>query len=84
MLRLLDLSELIETSREDVLSASIDIDPTKPEHQHDPPAYLICLRNAVKETTEGLPKDARREATEAAQRILDFLVRKSMVYEPTL
>jgi peptide chain release factor subunit 1 len=69
----LDVSDLIESPREDVLSVSLDIDPTKPEYQHDPPAYLIWLRETLKETTEGLPKVARREAEAEAQRILDTL-----------
>lgn len=37
MLRLSEVSDLVETTRTDVLSVSIDIDPTKPEHEHDPP-----------------------------------------------
>lgn len=58
MLRALDLSDLIETRREDVLSVSVDVDPTKPEHQHDPPAHLIWLRHALDDLVESPPRCA--------------------------
>lgn len=73
MLRLLDLSDLMEMSREDVLSASVDIDPTKAEHQRNPPAYLIWLRHALKAITEDLPRSARYQARDASQRMLDVI-----------
>lgn len=73
MLRLSEVSDLVETTRTDVLSVSIDIDPTKPEHEHDPPAYLIWLRHALDDLIESLPRPARHEAAESAQRILTLV-----------
>lgn len=62
MLRATDLSELIETDRDDVLSISLDVDPTRPENQGVPPAYRTWLRNALREILEPLPAERRRAA----------------------
>ncbi len=70
LLRAVDLADLIETDRSDVLSVSLDINPSKPEHQGKNPAYRIWLRNALRQTLEAIPKDAHRGADELAQRIL--------------
>ncbi|MBI4278079.1 MAG: hypothetical protein HY660_06445 [Armatimonadetes bacterium] len=73
MLRHLDLSPLIESDRKDIVSVALDIDPTKPEHQDNNPAYRIWLRNALRDTLEGLPKEERRAADNGARRILGFV-----------
>ncbi len=72
-LRAVDLSPLIETEREDVLSVSLDVDPSKPEHQGTNPAYRIWLRNALRELPEALPKDARRALDGIAQQVLQHV-----------
>src|SRR3972149_641862 len=47
-LRAVDLADLIEAERADVLSVSLDVDPSRPEHQGQNPAYRIWLRNALR------------------------------------
>src|SRR3989304_4649189 len=69
-LRAVDLADLIEAERADVLSVSLDVDPSRPEHQGQNPAYRIWLRNALRQTLEAIPKEARRGADELAQRII--------------
>jgi len=69
-LRAVDLADLIEAERADVLSVSLDVDPSRPEHQGQNPAYRIWLRNALRQTLEAIPKEARRGADELAQRVL--------------
>ncbi len=68
-----DLSDLIETTRDDVLSVSLDIDPTKPEHQTTHPAYAIQLKNAIRDILEGLPKRRRKQAAAVAAQTLAFV-----------
>src|SRR3990170_2061003 len=65
-----DLADLIEAERADVLSVSLDVDPSRPEHQGQNPAYRIWLRNALRQTLEAIPKEARRGADELAQYVL--------------
>jgi len=69
-LRTLDLSDLIETERADVLSISLNVDPSRPEHQTANPAYRIWLRNALRELQEATPKGARRQLNGTVQEIL--------------
>ncbi|HEY3247221.1 MAG TPA: VLRF1 family aeRF1-type release factor [bacterium] len=65
--------DLIETERDDVLSISLDVDPTKPEHQTVRPAYAIELKNAVREILDGLPKRRRRQIGPSAERALAYV-----------
>ncbi len=65
-----ELTGLLETNREDVFSISLDVDPTKPEHQTPNPAYRIWLHQAVHRTLDGIPAPARQEAARTAQRVL--------------
>src|SRR3972149_2469776 len=69
-LRAVDLADLIEAERADVLSVSLDVDPSRPEHQGQNPAHPIWLRTARRQTLEAIPKEARRGADELAQRII--------------
>src|SRR3972149_4538162 len=69
-LRAVDLADLIEAERADGLSVSLDVAPSRPEHQGQTPAYRIWLRNALRQTLEAIPKEARRVADELAQRII--------------
>jgi len=73
MFELQDLTELLELPRRDVLTVCLDVDPTKPEHQRPEPAWRIWLRQALHETIEQVPKDRRRTAQEAADRVLSHL-----------
>jgi rubrerythrin len=73
MLRARDLSELIEMDRQDVLSVSLDIDRTKPEHQKAHPAYAIWLRNSVRELLNGFSKEDRRNVEDLSARVLSFV-----------
>ncbi len=73
MLRPHDLADLADTDRRDVLSIYLDIDATKPANQTATPAYLIWLRNALRETVDHLFKDKRRVADEPATAALHFV-----------
>ncbi|MBI3287084.1 MAG: hypothetical protein HYZ68_03455 [Chloroflexi bacterium] len=73
MLQVHDLSDLIESDRQDVLSVSLDVDPTQPEHQALVPAYRIWLRNTLRGLLEGLTKDVRRVAGKVAERVLEYV-----------
>src|SRR3972149_5714155 len=61
-LRAVDLADLIEAERADVLSASLDVDPSRPEHQGQNPAYRTWLRTAPRPTLAAVPKEAPRRA----------------------
>lgn len=67
------LLDLIDTERDDVLSVMLDVDPSKPEHQAVHPAYLIHLKNAVRDILDGLPKQRRKRAAPIASQVLGFV-----------
>jgi peptide subunit release factor 1 (eRF1) len=67
------LRELLAVSHHDVLSVSLDVDPTRPEHLTVPPAYRIWLRNTLRSTLGALPRGARKTARLSAGRILDYV-----------
>ncbi|MGH7908543.1 MAG: VLRF1 family aeRF1-type release factor, partial [Thermodesulfobacteriota bacterium] len=73
MLRPQDLADLVETDRRDVISVYLDVDGTKPENQTAPPAYLIWLRNALRETVDRLFEDKRRVAEDPAVAVIRFV-----------
>lgn len=68
-----DLIELIDTARDDVFSVSLDIDPTKPEHQTVQPAYVIRVKNGIRGILESLPPRRRKQAAPIAGQILGFV-----------
>jgi peptide chain release factor subunit 1 len=68
-----DLISLVETDRDDVFSVSLDIDPAKLEHQTVQPAYMIRLKNGIRDILEGLPKRRRKQAAHVAAQILAFV-----------
>ncbi len=68
-----ELLDLLDSDRDDVWSVALDIDPSKPEHQATRPAYLITLKNAVREILDDLPKRRRREAEPAAEQVFTFV-----------
>ena len=70
MVRDQEFMDLTEMDRRDVLSVFLDVDPRKPEHQAAKPAYVIWLRNALRDALAGLEGQARKQAHEAARRIL--------------
>ena len=70
MISLDALTDLVEADRRDVLSVTLDVDPTKPEHQTANPAYLIWLREEIHRLLEGLPDAGRREVKTTAQHVL--------------
>jgi peptide subunit release factor 1 (eRF1) len=67
------LRELRSVTRTDILSVSLNVDPTLPEHLTVPPAYRIWLRNTLRAVVETLPPDARKAARMAADRIVDHV-----------
>lgn len=67
VLRSADLSDLLHSPREDVLSVALDVDPTKLEHQTTPPAWRTWLRDQLRALAAALP-DAGRAAVEAQGR----------------
>ncbi|MGH2372149.1 MAG: VLRF1 family aeRF1-type release factor [bacterium] len=68
-----DLSDLVATDRRDVLSIYLDVDPTKPENQSAHPAYVIWLRNALRDILNGLSKEDRRTLGATAQELENFV-----------
>lgn len=67
------LRHLLAVTDRDVLSVSLDVDPTRPEHLTVPPAYRIWLRSTLRTTLEALPRPARKTANLSARRILDYV-----------
>ncbi len=65
------LEELLVSDRQDVLSVSINVDPTRPEHQRDNPAYRIWARRALSETLTQAHRDRRAEVGELVGRVLN-------------
>jgi peptide chain release factor subunit 1 len=68
-----ELAALIDSDRRDVLSVALDVDPAKPEHQSEPPAWRIWLRNELRALLDRLPAAERKTAEDAAARVLPFL-----------
>jgi len=66
------VSALIASTRRDVLSVALDVDPTKPEHRDEPPAWRIWLRNELRSLLDHLPEETRKQARIPAERILTF------------
>jgi len=73
MLSPAELAALIASPRRDVLSVALDIDPTKPEHQDEPPAWRIWLRNELRRLLSHLPGDTRRQAETSVERVRAFV-----------
>jgi len=73
MLSHLDVSDLLNSPRRDVLSIALDVDPTKPENQAEPPAYRIWLRNELRALLDQLPKDERKRIKEIIGRVEAFI-----------
>jgi len=67
------LAELTEVEHPDILSVSLDVDPTKPEHQTPNPAYRIWAHEAIREILAGLSDAARAKAARAAREVLAHL-----------
>ncbi|HXF82378.1 MAG TPA: VLRF1 family aeRF1-type release factor [bacterium] len=67
------LTGLIDATRNDVLSVAADIDPAKPEHQDEPPAWLIWLRTTLSALVDGLQPSDRRTVRTLADRVLAFV-----------
>ncbi len=51
----------------------LDVDPTKPENQSAHPAYVIWLRNALRDILNGLSKEDRRALGTIAQDVENFV-----------
>jgi peptide chain release factor subunit 1 len=73
MLSHLAVSDLLNSPRLDVLSIALDVDPTKPENQAEPPAYRIRLRNELRALLDKLPKDERKRVKDVVERVEAFL-----------
>jgi hypothetical protein len=72
----LDVTDLLGMERDDVLSVALDVDPTKPEHQDEHPAWRTWLRGALRDLAASVP-DAQRKGAEArAEEVLGFLERE--------
>jgi rubrerythrin len=69
------LADLIEMDRRDVLSLTLDVDPTKPENQHGRPAYKVWLGSALHDLLEGLTAEDRKAAREPVERIVAHVER---------
>lgn len=55
------------------MSIYLDVDPTKPENQSAHPAYVIWLRNALRDILNGLSKEDRRALGTIPQDIENFV-----------
>jgi hypothetical protein len=71
-----DLTELLDTDRQDILSVYLDTDGRKPENRGAKPAYVIWLQHALRETLKGLSGDALRLAGRNARRITALVTRQ--------
>lgn len=69
------LAGLIEMDRRDVLSLTLDIDPTKPENQRGRPAYKVWLGSALHDLLEGLTAEDRKAARETVERVVAHVER---------
>lgn len=70
MVDLHGLEELAKSGRQDVLSVSLDVDLTKPDHQRANPAYRIWLRGALTGILEQLPRERRADVSKLIRRVL--------------
>jgi len=75
-MRSVDLSDLVGSEREDVLSVALDVDPTKPEHQATHPAWRTWLRGALRDLAASLPVEQRKMVEERAREVLQYLERE--------
>jgi len=71
-----DITELLETDRQDILSVYLDTDGRKPENRGAKPAYVIWLQHALREALKDLSGDALRLASRAARRITTLVTRQ--------
>lgn len=62
--------ELAASGRQDVLSVSLDVDLTKPDHQRANPAYRIWLREALTGLLERIPRERRAVVRGLISRVL--------------
>ncbi|MDQ7821113.1 MAG: VLRF1 family aeRF1-type release factor [Armatimonadota bacterium] len=67
---------LMSLDRDDVLSVSLDTDPTRPEHQGPSPAFRIWARTELRRLIDTLPASHRRTVADLAGRVLDRLRRR--------
>ena len=72
-MRSFDLSDLLGSPREDVLSVALDVDPKKPEHQTTHPAWRTWLRDALRDLAASLPDEPRAAVEERTREILRFV-----------
>ncbi|MGH2398764.1 MAG: VLRF1 family aeRF1-type release factor [bacterium] len=70
------IADLLDSPRRDVLSIALDVDPTKPENQNEPPAYRIWLRNELRALLDHLDNDVRKRIKGAADRVEAFVERE--------
>jgi len=64
------LEELAASGRHDILSVSLDVDLTKPDHQRANPAYRIWLRETLTGILERVPRERRADVSELIRRVL--------------
>lgn len=65
-----ELEQLAASDRQDILSVSLDADPTRPDNQRANPAYRIWLRRALAEIFDHVPRAHRAEVGELIDRVL--------------
>lgn len=65
-----ELKALAGSDRQDVLSVSLNVDPTKPDHQRANPAYRIQLRKALTDILERVPRERQAEVHALIDRVL--------------
>lgn len=70
MKALIGLDELAASTRQDVLSVTLNVDLTVPDHQRGNPAYRIWLRRELDAIMERVPRERRAEAAELVDRVL--------------
>lgn len=73
MLSQLAAPDLLSSTRRDVLSIALDVDPTKPENQAEPPAYRIWLRNELRALLDRLSRDERKRVKDVVERVETFM-----------
>jgi peptide subunit release factor 1 (eRF1) len=67
------LEDLMGIARQDVFSISLDVDPTKPEHQVPNPAYRIWLHQAMRQTLAGIVGPDRAGALRTGRKVLAYV-----------
>jgi peptide subunit release factor 1 (eRF1) len=68
-----ELEDLMGVARQDVFSISLDVDPTKPEHQVSNPAYRIWLHQAMRQTLAGIVGPDRAGALRTGRKVLAYV-----------